>query len=281
MASRPTITLARGGNTITIGQPWFGYTSTINMPFTIEKLSNGTYATYDPSSTCDVRQCQCTLYLDSTDHAAFTDFMGDATKGRGRDDIVMTLPTGSGFFPFGPDKGDVGAFTVAISPPDYQGIVESPYKYFMTEIVITNTGSYPSYTPPAHTDLKEGSWTFGTITDLRMPQGLFSPTIHTAFDTQITRGGAAMALDRAIGGDWEETEFTWELNEAKAAAICAYITGTSRAAGFNIIPGADYYPFGYVAGNSTITCRLIQNVISITHDRHNQFTFDLRLAYIS
>lgn len=281
MASRPTMTLSiTDGVTITIGVPWYGYTSVVNLPTTVVKMSNGTYKTYDPTNTYDVRQCRCTLYLDATDHTNFSAFMLLGGY-RANDDIILTLPTGSGFFPFGPDKGDSGIFRVAISKPDYQGIVESPYKYFATEITMTNAGAYPSYSLPSHAARSEGSWSIGTISGLRFPQGLFKPERHTAMDVQPTRGGKAMIIDRTSYGDWKETEFSLSLNGPKAAAVLYYLVTTARGAGFNIVTPDDYYPYGYdsVYGNGTITSIMVNNILEITHDKYDQFTVDLRLAY--
>ncbi|GAI98184.1 unnamed protein product, partial [marine sediment metagenome] len=162
-------------NQIEVDLPVFPYKSNIIFPFDIQKLENGKYASYDHgvgAATYDHRICECTFQLTEAEAIIFNDFFRDdytaapETKGRAFD-VTMRMNASSGFFPFGPDKGDVGDFVVALEIKSHARIGESPYLYFSITVNITNVGSWPVYSLPA--EVAEGEMTIGTITNNRFP----------------------------------------------------------------------------------------------------------------
>jgi hypothetical protein len=246
--------------------------------FTIQQVDTGEFKIYDPGSAYDIRQCACTFELDAEEQAKLVQLLNSSSYGRGSAAVTLTLPTGSGFHPFGPDKGDTGDFTVAMQLISARGIGEAPYLYFHTDVLLTNQSTFPTYT--IVDDVDEGSWTFGTIAGMRMPTGWFQPMVHYAVDGQLQRNGIVQFVDRGQSGDHYETSFGLVMNEAKAARLIAYLTDSVRATQFTITPGSGMYPFGYDLGTTgAMDVRLIQTRIELTHELYNRFTCNIQLSH--
>lgn len=283
MPSNGKISFSYGAESVEISQPDFGYQTTINLPFEIAELNNGALSIYDPDSSgtevYDIRQCTAKFFLTATELNNLNAFFTDAAKGRGRD-VTMTLNTGSGFFPFGPDKGDAGAFTVSVIMGKHASQSNAPWKYFEKDFVITNTGSYPAYSLPA--EVSEGSFTIGTISNNRFPLNWFEVDGEYGVVTVLDQGSDSHYTDRGSGGDFWRTGFNMISNQSKAAATINYLVKTARAQGFNIIADSDFYAFGRAKGsNGTYSVRMIQDSIEITHSRFNEFQYSLNLEYIA
>lgn len=272
-------------NSIEVNMPVFPYKSIIDLPFDIQKLDDGTYGAYDHGAdhdTYDIRRCQCRLMLTPAEQVTLNDFLREdniaITKGRAYD-VTLKMNAGSGFFPFCPDKGDVGDFDVAIIFRRHGTIGESPFKYFVSDIEIVNTGSWPEYSLPA--EISEGSITIGTITNNRFPPDWFKPKVQYGYFITIEQDSSVQWIDRSENGDWWETFFRMHSNESKAAKVIEYLTGTARANAFNMTANADSYMFGRDKGNGIFSTQLIQDSIIVTHEKYNLFTYSLNLSYVS
>lgn len=277
------ITLISEGalNTIEISMPSFPYKTIIEYPYDIQKLDNGQYDIWDNGSAYDKRKCRCLFILSPTEQQTLNNFLRDdniaVSRGRAYD-ITMSMDADSGFFPFGPDKGDTGDFTVAIIIRKSDAIGEEPFKYFKSELEIINVGSYPSYNLPSQ--IAEGNLTIGTITNNRFPPDWFEPEVKYQYTATRRENGAVSWIDRGEMGDWYETTLKMRSNESKTAAIINYLN-TIRTANFNIIAPADMYMFGRDIGNGTIEVKLIQNAIEITHQKYNMYDYELNVTYIN
>jgi hypothetical protein len=277
-----SVQLISGGADITIANPLFGYKSIIQLPFDVQETDNGQIGIYDPGSTYDAYSCECEWILDSTEVSNLNSLLSDKDEGRASNTTSMVLSSSSGFFPFGPQRGDTGTFTIAFLKQDQIGIGEAPYKYFKLMATIANVGDFPSYSLPSESGQEEGTVTIGTITDNRMPIGLFKPTVEYQYWGQQHRDGSVSFFDRGSSGDNYKTDFNMSSNEAKAAAVLNHIIGTARGNNFNLITGSDHYPFGYDKGGSgTHSVKLINRRIEVEHEKHNRFNYKMKVAFVS
>jgi len=245
------------------------------MPLEIELLSSGLYAVYDAGATYDVRSCECMFQLNEADADELLTFVD--TTSRGLATTVMTLPSGCGFFPFGADKGDTGAWTVALEILQSPGIMPTPYLYFDVVLKIVNQLTHPAYSPPAQ--VSEGTLTIGTVTNVKFPQSWFKPENRLGVYQSLGMSGTAKYTDRGSYADAHDTNATFRCNESKAAAILAYLTGTARGTTFSLITADNQYAFGMRSGASnTYTVRLIDSDIVTAHNGYNDFNIDLAMS---
>jgi hypothetical protein len=269
-------------NQIEISVPVFGYKTTILLPFDIQKLDTGLYGIYDHGASYDIRKCNCTFMLSATEMNTLNTFLKEdnisTSKGRAYN-VTLRMNTGSGFFPYGADKGDVGDFTTAMTFTKHGSVGESPFNYFICDVEMVNVGTFPAYVLPA--EVSDGAFTFGTITECRFPPDWFSPAINYGYYATIKQNSTVEWIDRGENADWFETQFDFRSNESKTAAVINYITGTSRGGAFNIATPAGYRPFGSDIGDGTFSVRLIQDKIEITHHEYNLFSFPITLSYES
>jgi hypothetical protein len=275
------ITLTAGSTSIDISVPVYGYKTTIDMALDVVKLNSGKYATRAEAATYDKRYCDCQLYLDITDQLAFTDFFNtdSASTARG-EDCVLTMSAGSGFFPFGPDRGDAGPFTVAVEVIDPGPISAHPWRTFTPKIRITNTGAWPSYTLP--TEVDEGPCTIGTVDGLRFPQEMFGSVGQYADHQTMMESGAVQHVDRGALADSYTTTWGFSGNVSKSAAVLAYLTGTARAANTSFVVPSHSHPFGFDLGDDgTFSVNLINGKIEVIHEMSQRFHFDLQFGYVS
>jgi hypothetical protein len=249
------------------------------LPYEITELDSGSFAApFDPGEAFDTRECSFEMELNATQQLALDGFLRSTT--RGLTTSTITLSPGSGFFPFGPDKGDGGVFTVAFWPAEYQGIGAEPWLYFHTKMQMINVGNWPAYSLP--TQVSEGSLAIGTVSACRFPPDFFKPSVNTALDAQDGYAKAISFLDRGFVADTFNTEFVMYANNSKAAALIKYLTGTARGGTFNIVPPNNSYPFECnEGGTATFTVRMAQNELNISRIRHNLFTWSMKLNMVS
>lgn len=263
---------------VDIRRPLFGYRTTVKMPVDIVELGNGKWSLYDHGEggeSYDQRECACDFILTPAQYSTFiTAFDSDSTA-RNR---ALTLELdGDGFFPFGPDKGDVGPFSVAMTITEDKGRLLNPHGYYGVSLAMVNTGAFPSYSLPTQTGT--GPVTIGSVTNLRFPDSFFAPKITRPDSVMITGGTTAHIQGRGSSGDSKTTDAAFRLNESKAASLLAYLTaGAGRAASFSFIGGTNSVPFGLGAGSGTFTAILTSPVIEISHERYNDFRVTLNIG---
>ena len=273
------IQLDDGSNTIEVSVPLFGYKTTIQLPFDIQKLDDGSYGIFDNGASYDIRSCECEMQLNATEQNILNDFISDGTKGRAKD-IIITTNASSGFYPFGPDKGDVGPFTCTFEIAKHEGIGEAPYKYFKDQIIMVNTGSWPSYSIP--TEVSEGQLTIDTIANNRFPPNWFEPDYRYKYAVSIEQNSTSQYIDRGANADSFITSFSMVSNQTKAAKTIERLVDTTRSVAFNIITVTNYYLFGRDKGSEgTYSVKLIQDKIVIQHNRYDNFEYELNITYLS
>jgi hypothetical protein len=191
------------------------------------------------------------------------------------------MATGSGFFPFGHDKGDVGTFTGTIEIVKDAGLQATPWLYYQCDCLLTNTGSWPAYSIVADRTDQPSGLSIGSITGIRFPQSFFVPDAQYAQSTSILQGHSAKFIDRGVGGDRYTSEFELVMSNAKAANLINHITGTIRATAFNLVSQTNYYPYGLDKGSGTHSSRFLNETFELTNERLNVVYLPLKTEYIS
>ena len=261
--------------------PEFGYETSIKTAWDFQELDDGSLTFFDSGSTYDIYTCNFSLILSASEQATFIDFFSDdgATKSRAKDCIIR-MNAGSGFFPFGANKGDVGDFDVAISIVNLEGIGDAPFKYFKNSLVMTKQDSFPAYTPPS--EVSEGNFTIGTVTNNRFPPNWFKPNTNLNYFLTTNEDGSSNWIDRGETSQYYNSVAEMKCNESKTAAIFDHLIGSVRTSALNIISDTNYYIFGYINGSSsTYSVNLKQNEFVIVNNRYNEFEFSLNFNYVS
>lgn len=273
-----TIKAPSGGTSFQVRPPLWGYTTTINISTEIQKRRDGTYGIWDNTNNYDFRLFEGTFFLNKTQALNLINAFRDTAKGRGVN-IDLILATGSGFFPFGADKGDAGTFVCRLTDINAQKTVGHPEDFFNTSISLVFDGTYPSYSPPAQ--VAEGALQIGTIQNLRWPPDYHSQSVRYNENTTLTRDGSPFSIDKTTGDSYEAT-LPMVLNESNTAALLTHLTATVRGNDVNVIPPSNSYLFGREnSGTATYVCKFIQSVIEIKHEVHNRFSFPLSFYRIS
>lgn len=280
-----TIRFFNGSNSIEINRPSYGYQCEIHMPiYTANKHPSG-YAFFDADNTGgkDYRVLVMARWqLPIDQKAMLNNFLRDVSGGR-CENITMSLgATPTGFFPFGPDLGDVGDFTVRLLSQNQSGILMSPLKYFEDELSLVLV-SAP--TPPAAPSItSQGNFQIGTVTGLLYPQTTFRPTSQYNLQTGISRTGSPYSIDGNNSGDSWETKFYQQCNTSLAVALVNFMESTSgRASEIDIMTDLNYYAFGIDQGGSAHYIAQFlgsskssrEIVLKITHERYNRFTIPM------
>jgi hypothetical protein len=251
--------------------PDFNYRVDIDLPFDIVETDDMILYSADEGTKYDKRSCTISTVLTEEQMLDLNRLISNTSRGA---NIVLTLPANSGFFPFGPDKGDSGSFTVAARITSTGKIQENPFRYFAVQLQLTNIGSYPSYSLP--TQVNEGTFTFGAVSCLRQPIGLFNPEQVYNVSLNLTENSSAEYVDRGALSDGAKTQMRITCNESKAAALLDYIVSTARISDISMVTPPYYYPFGRDHA-SPFTVQLTSNKLSVVHENYDRFSLDLSL----
>jgi hypothetical protein len=269
---------ASSPQTFEVRQGLFGYQTIIAMNLDMQKGDDGAVNTNDNGAAFDKRVCTFDGLFTSTEQFAFLNAFTTDSGGRARD-WTLTMDSDSGFFPFGPDKGDVGPFTAAVGC-EIGPALSSPYKMYRNKFSVTNTGSYPAYSAPTTTDT--GPLTIGTVTNLRFPRAWYVAKEVVATDVLTTEGSTSYWRNYGKLGDSWETNFEIRCSTAKAAALLAYLTGTARGGAFSILSTLGSYPFGRNKSSAgPFDVKLTSPILTVTHQEYNWFNIGLSLVMVA
>jgi hypothetical protein len=266
-----TLTITQGASSITIKAPEYGYDAGIVMGLHYSRVWGG-YKVGDDTLT--YRYCSVpTWLLDPTDQLELSEFFNNLSKGRG-ENFTLGLGSGSGFFPFGPDKGDAGNFVCSLYQHTKSGPMFSPYRYHGNALVFYLVTA-PAYVLPAVET--EGTLSIGTVTTLRHPQTLPRSAHDQSVIRAVSRGGVVSSVDLGGTGDTYEGEIDLLMKRGNAAALLAYLTATGRGGDITVVSPANGYLFGIDNGSfGTYTTRLLTPTIILKHAAENKFTTSLR-----
>jgi len=272
-----SIKITAGSNSYTLNPPEYGYVSTVNMSLEHVKRSPKSLLVYDHGAGFDHRTCKCKFLMNESDTNTLIDIFDTDARGGF---ISLRLPKNSGFYPFGPDRGDSGKFQCRMLSIDPSPVMEEPYKYSRVMFELKEH-AYPAYTPPAQ--VAEGGLQIGTVTGLLYPQKWPEPDFSWGIDSKLTFGGEYYALDKDAYVDSQETKLKMRCNQSNAAALIAHLAGVVRGNYVTIQCPADSFIFGTQTNSSTTHSAIMLNKkIDIKHTGFNEFEFELNLyRYLS
>jgi hypothetical protein len=273
-----SITFTNGENSVTVDNPLYGYTVDVVMS-THKVLSGGQYRFWDDSVSglYDRRVLKNVVFqLSESQQVVFQDFFNDPEKGR-CETVVMDLgETPSGFFPRGPDMGDVGEFVVRLLTQSEGGLLQDPWKYFSSGLDFALAGGpTPAYELPV--EVRQGTLAIGAVDELMYPLRGFSPGFRRAYSNSTTQDGTPYSVDGANSADGYDTNFLLSANQSKMAALVNFLSGaTGRTADIDIITTGKHYPYGISNGaDGTFPSKLLSNILSVTHNSVNDFSLPL------
>jgi hypothetical protein len=165
--------------------------------------------------------------------------------------------TATGFFPFGPDKGDLGTFTVRILSFREMPWGMSPYGYVPIEIEMVMVTA-PVY--EIGSGRSEGVLQIGTVSTLRWPDPGYTPEPEYVVSHNLSRNGTPYVEDMGKVRDRYTSEFTLPCCTSNAALVASYLTVTGRGGDITVVPGSNAYMFGvteHSSGAGTYTTRLV------------------------
>lgn len=279
MAAVHPINIRYESTDVEIETPRWGYTVTPVMPFTIVHMGGLSWRIQDNGTAYDRRYLKCEWMLDKTLTDNLLDIFKNVSKGRGKM-LTLKLGTSSGFYPFGPDKGDSGNFQCVLKSVNPKPSIGHPQDYFQTECEFMFTGSYPAYSLP--TQINEGNLQIGTIANLRYPQNMHDQDIKYGVDVIETHDYSAYVNDRTAGADAFKAAMSLDLQGPNMAALINHLTGTVRANALNIYPPTNAYLFGRENGDGDedglFVCNWIDESFEIVHRAFNDFGVTLNFA---
>lgn len=282
------IILRSGAALIEIPKPRYGYVSEISMPLTFCRHRGSAYGVFDSGAAYDTRACTGVEFdMSEADMTAFAAFLETSAQGRG-ETITLRLETNSGFFPFGPDLGDSGDFTVRILRFVPGGQQHAPWKYWRPTIDMQwISGPAPAY--GIVDNMADGTVQLGAVTGLRYPQSGYDVAVRYAEQTIVTLGSDAYAVDNGAGGDEYESEFEFTGNQGKMAALVHELITNVRGGTATYIAPANNYPFGRdKASSGSFTVQMLYSaresnsaILSIQHERFDNFSFKTNMRFVS
>lgn len=260
------ITFSYGVDSVSIGYPEWSYVPRVHMAFEVIELSNG-YSLWNNGIGNDYRSCSIDRGILTADEALALDQFIMSHRG---DTVNMNIGTGSNFFPFMPDKGDTGVFTVKIMDRKFGQFDQ--FNQFSKSVELLMVSS-PDYSLPSVFD--QGDFQIGTVDGLMFPQLGIDPSVNYGINHGVTYGGDYNLVD--VGNRVFTTSFIQRCNKGLAAELLSYITGaTGRFQDIQIISPSGYYTFGPTNGSSgTYTGKIIQNVIECRHLDFEEFEIPL------
>jgi len=262
-----TVTMRLGADSVTIRTPQYRYIALLNMGLHYAKTTYG-YSVWDDGLGYDYRTCKVSKWLlDSDECQALNAFLTTTSRG-----LPFTLDLGdtpSGFFPFGPDYGDCGEFTVQLIDFNLSGILFDPKKFFNASVELRCI-AHPTYTPAD--PIQQGNLRIGRVSGLPTPQVEVSPDCYASTVTVSRRGGALSVIDLGVPADRSETKFELALNTSNAAALVAELQYI-RADDCSIVTPVNSYLFGVPGGGSgTYITKQLSPTLNITHQGCNRFS---------
>ena len=191
-----SITIRHDLTDVVLPAPNFGYTVTIQVGMIVQRLGDGSYTFWDNGMLFEKRTLLCEWFLSLADTSSLIEIFRDSAKGRGEEVEFRLGGTPTGFFPFGPDKGDTNIFKFVPLRINPKASVGHPPDFFNVECEFLNTGDFPTYTIPAATN--EGSLTIGSINNLRYPDNMHEQDIEYAIETQSTESAGSASVNNAF-----------------------------------------------------------------------------------
>jgi hypothetical protein len=277
---------------VAIPFPGYGYTAEIHMPISKIRAMDFTYPDagfFDPPDegdalgTYDYRVCKISEWvLTEAQKLALNGFLNNPAYGRGENFIMDLGAVASGFFPFGPDMGDQGKFTVRLIGGDDIGMSLSPYRRFVDAysfVLVSVTPVLPAFTITSMGDLQ-----IGACTGLLFPQSGFDLQADKMIYTKLSLSGAPNSTIGPTAADSYLSSFNLLCDDGRAYTLLDELINTVRSNDVTVVVPAYSYMFGRNNGSSgSYVCKFLgsaddesETVISITHNGYQQWIIPLK-----
>ena len=258
-----------GAGAVSIDAPLYGYTTEIQLAFEVAPMI-GRYAHADYGPAYDQRSLVASVHWMTA--GAMVSLSELLRTSRGEDITLRLGDDPTGFFPFGPDLGDKGNFVVFVDDCEAGGINDNPFRHFTPEVKL-KLRTAPGYILPAA--VYEGPFEVSGL-KFRWPQEGVSPKLNRARVQGYTRAGIPYGVDLGSNADLFTTEFNLEGGTANISAFLALMSQASRTDDIDIWGPLHYWLLGPEQGSSGgYHCRLLNNVLQVTHNRFNSFSVPL------
>lgn len=273
---------AGSGNSVTVDQPLHGYQARISMPIEYYRRADGTYGSYDASSTYDRRKCENAVFeMPAATASACDAFFNNVSYGRGENISLILGASASGFFPFGPDKGDIGTFTVRILDYRASEQLHDPWLYWRREIDLQYiSGPTPGYSISDTVD--DGSLEIGAVSGIQYPQNGYAASTLYMNKEVVTMNGTSYETDPGTSADEYTSTLLISANKGKAGALVNELIGTVRDNNTTFVAPANNYPFGRdKAANGSFTVQPLTAELVVTHNWYDNFSFPWQMRFVS
>lgn len=269
-----TISISTIYSTVYIDPPAWGYRVDINMYIKMVQTRSG-WKLFDGGKQYDYRICtipKCLLNKTQTEN--LTTFLNTEYQGRNQE-LSVQLGVNSGFYMFGPDKGDSYLFNCRIIDRKQTTLLYDPWMHTegAFEFHLIELPETPYELPE---QVFEGNLSIGNISNLKWPQSGIK--LNTRYGLLQTSGHGEYVESIDVKTNIYDSEFTIECNQSNAAALVDFLcSDNGRAYDINIVAPENMYLFGVENGHDkTFTTKLLMNKISITHNNNEQFSIPLK-----
>lgn len=276
-----TVTFDAGGtHTATVPTPEEGYVTETRMDMAYQERLDGSYGVHDSGATYD-------RYVLTTSRWVLTEaqiedlnaIFSDGKWGRGIDVTLSLGATASGFFPFGPVKGDIGDFEVRVIGYKQSGQLLRPWKRWLVEMeILYVSGPTPAY---SISDTKnEGGFRIGSVNGLMYPQAAFESETEYAIRHVVTYDGTPYAINAGPNSDSYIAQFVQQCNTGKAGSLADYLVGTARSGQFTVGARDSYYLFGRdQAASGALLVRSLMPTLRMVHVGFDRWEIPMKLRY--
>jgi hypothetical protein len=249
------------------------------MPLHFTKTSNGKTRAWDDGSTYDRRVARLSTLLTKTTQQDVIELFKSIEKLRGREVTMALGSSDTSFYPFGPDKGDVGNFVMFAQNIKASGIMQQPWEHMLTEWEFLGK-TFPSYSLPSTTGFSQGDFYVGTVTGLLHPQEGYEVSNELAYTFTATGASAVTYTDIGYTSDSHTATLTVQCNHQKAAQLVNYLCTTVRGGTFLLKNSGNMLPFGGYFRDSLaeLSVRLSSGTISMSCSG-DQWRISLQIAY--
>lgn len=265
------LTLSYGLDSITIKRPSYPYSVIIRNGLRYITNKKGRLRSFDFETSYRILEIPV-WYLKPEQQDLLEDFI-DTARGN---PIVMTLPTNSGLYPFGPDFCDSGEFSFVIEKYSPTGMLYSPYKCFKNKIRLIAQSLPASSVLPKKS---QGNLRIGTVDGLKTPQLEIN---YEKTSTQIARVKNSGAVDTVYNDVTNHiSTVKIDLNTANASRLCNELNTVIRGNQFEVELSQGYNLFGRgvvdASGIYPVSANLSE--VEFINTGYNRWETELTLHY--
>lgn len=270
------IGLTSNGRALQLNPPQYPYTVTINMCMRSIEAVYGRIHWLDQGKDYDGRSVDVKWLLNYERSQQLQDMMTDEAR---ENDVRFTCPDDSGFFAFGPDKGDAGFFWGKLNEVSAPGMKYKPYRHFETSTVF-NMISTPEYEIPSAPN--EGKFQLGAVSGIRQMQREINNIIDTGVNRNESISGKITTVDLTDASDIYDADIQILAGTHKMAEIIRHIQIDIRGNTFAINNQCNNFLFGATrAASDEYEVILRDNKLVCNQIGFNRWTLDLKLRLVA